>query len=725
MTASDAGAAAGALLTRTGIGLSVASRLASEIKVRWQISGQPDVASVLAAHPELNRYRSIVLDLACHEYRWRVARGESLDAEVYSRRFPSLQKSLYMLIEVQRLLDQDAGFRLLERDLLWPEPGQCFLGFSLLAELGRGTFGRVFLATEPALGNRLVAIKIAPQGGEEAEMLGRLQHPNIMPVYSVQEDPETGLTAVCMPYLGRATLCDILDYAFVDSVPPAFSQAILDAIRADSDEASPRTPIAQDRLLRKGSYVEGVVHLGQQLAEALAYTHSRGIVHRDLKPSNVLVPLDGRPLLMDFNLSIDRQLSVGKIGGTLPYMAPEQLRAVVFGDLDGLGHTDPRSDLFSLGVILYELLGGVLPFGVVSWERSVDEVAEGLLEAQRRGPRPLQERNRQVDRSLARLIQSCLEFDSDNRPASAASLAAAFQRELRATRRGMRWIRNHRRRASLAGAFASILVGVTVGLLALRDPYCVRQFRQGIEYYRQGQYQLAVASLDESIRANPGDPDAVFARGRAYQKLGNYRQAFEDYHAIGQESATPQSIACKGYCLGKMRYHRDAIDCCQQALDMGYRSPSVLNNIAYSLIQLRKLDDAERYLEQALDADEGIQAAHTNLISVLLNRALSGQPVNKTTLARLERALEACASSADLYLCAAELYALAAEQEKGLRAPALEYLQKAIAHGSDPKSWASNRAFFSLRGEEGFRELLEESPGAGPSAKAEGLVDPV
>src|SRR6185369_8619704 len=85
----------------------------------------------------------------------------------------------------------------------WPEPGEQFLGFELLEDLGSGSFARVYLARQPELGDRLVALKVAQHGAREAQTLGRLRHPNIVPVHSIDTDPTTGLTAVCMAYLGR------------------------------------------------------------------------------------------------------------------------------------------------------------------------------------------------------------------------------------------------------------------------------------------------------------------------------------------------------------------------------------------------------------------------------------------------------------------------------------------------------------------------------------------
>src|SRR6202034_3146989 len=115
--------------------------------------------------------------------------------------------------------------------------------------------------------------------------------------------------------------------------------------------------------LRTCSYTDGVTAIGQQLAEALHFIHQRGICHLDLKPSNVLMTPDGRPMILDFNLSADAQAPDMRLGGTLAYMSPEQLLVSENPSGGDRSLVDSRTDLYSLGVMLYELLTGQHPFG--------------------------------------------------------------------------------------------------------------------------------------------------------------------------------------------------------------------------------------------------------------------------------------------------------------------------------------------------------------------------
>src|SRR5260370_40275827 len=109
-----------------------------------------------------------------------------------------------------------------------------------------------------------------------------------------------------MPYLGSATLWDVQDLVRARPAVPARGRAILEAIQETVPAGeTPAEPDSPDSLLRRGCYVDGIVHIGAQLADALVCIHAQGICHRDLKPSNVLMSPDDRPMLLNLNLSFD------------------------------------------------------------------------------------------------------------------------------------------------------------------------------------------------------------------------------------------------------------------------------------------------------------------------------------------------------------------------------------------------------------------------------------
>ncbi|MFV1966694.1 MAG: serine/threonine-protein kinase, partial [Pirellulaceae bacterium] len=429
-----------------------------------------------------------VLDEAYDEYcRMRDA-GETVLPSEFCNRYPTYCKSLRRLIDVHDNLELIPD---VEQDS-WPECGQEFLGFEVLHELGIGAIARVYLAAEHALGGRFVAIKVSLYGDDEADTLGKLSHPNVVPVHSVQVDPDTGMTAVCMPYLGSATLSDVLDLAFAENKPPSRADVILTAAEERDFLAGfiDRAYVGSDtdRMLTQGSYVDGVVHLGVQLAEALAYTHSQGILHRDLKPSNVLLTPSGRPMLLDFNLSCDVQLDVNRVGGTLPYMPPEQIREVHMPPADGHLAGDPRSDIFSLGVILYELLAGRLPFGDPPHGASPKEAGAAYLEMQQQPPANVRQCNPQVDRPLAETINRCLSQDPADRPESAAELALRLKRRFVATQRLKRWSYQRRWMLSLAAVLLSGTVGALVYYVVNLPPLDVRLCNSAVAALREGRY---------------------------------------------------------------------------------------------------------------------------------------------------------------------------------------------------------------------------------------------
>jgi len=205
--------------------------------------------------------------------------------------------------------------------------------YEILAELGRGAMGVVYKARDPKI-NRVVAVKTVSLAGQppeeeleyrerfvrEAEAAGRLSHPGIVTIFDVGEEPETRAPYIVMEYVSGPSLEKMLS--------------------------------GENRTLP----LETALQLTLELAEALDCAHGQGVVHRDLKPANILITEEGHAKIADFGiakLNLANLTLAGRVLGTPAYMSPEQLNGE---EVDG------RSDLFSLGVILYTVLTGYRPF---------------------------------------------------------------------------------------------------------------------------------------------------------------------------------------------------------------------------------------------------------------------------------------------------------------------------------------------------------------------------
>jgi serine/threonine protein kinase len=259
--------------------------------------------------------------------------------------------------------------------------------YEVVKELGRGTMGVVYQAHDPQI-DRMVALKVLRPDRvvsqdfvlrflREAKAIGRISHPNIVTVYDVGQDH--GTIYIAMEFL----------------------------------EGRPLNEVIKGRTLP----LEEAVQMCSEVAEALGYAHSKGITHRDIKPSNIILTPDRQTKLTDFGIAriedpdAAQQTQAGDILGTPVYMAPEQ----VMGQ-----KADGRTDLYALGVILYEMVVGKRPFGggnIAAIFRSIthdppeDPMKEGTFD----------------HRELADLILKSLSKDPDLRFQSGQKMAAALK----------------------------------------------------------------------------------------------------------------------------------------------------------------------------------------------------------------------------------------------------------------------------------------------------------
>jgi TolB-like protein/tRNA A-37 threonylcarbamoyl transferase component Bud32/Flp pilus assembly protein TadD len=266
--------------------------------------------------------------------------------------------------------------------------GETLSHYRILEQLGKGGMGEVYLAEDTTL-KRKVALKVLPpelatsqerleRFQREAESLASLNHPNIVTIHTVEEDG--GVRFLTMEWVEGQTLADLMG--------------------------------------KGGIPLERIFEIATPLADALAVAHSKGVVHRDLKPGNVMVTEDGRVKVLDFGLAklleeepdlVATEMATealtreGIAMGTIPYMSPEQVQGKA---------VDHRSDIFSLGIVLYEMSTGKLPF---EGETSADLISSIL----RDNPDSVTDLRLELPRHFGRIIRHCLEKDPQRRYQSA------------------------------------------------------------------------------------------------------------------------------------------------------------------------------------------------------------------------------------------------------------------------------------------------------------------
>ncbi len=350
----------------------------ADLELRLKAGDCARVEEYLGRFPGLAADRRATLELIATEYEFRRRRDSEVAPDEYRTRFPGLGEALPE--EADRPLAGDD-----------PTPERSQLGkFALLEVVGRGSFGIVYRARDTEL-DRIVAVKLPRLGGfpspedvdrflREARSAARLRHPGIVAVHEV----------------GRIEGQLYLVYDYVAGVTLA------------------------ERLGSGGLSCSRAAELAACVAESLDHAHRLGVIHRDIKPSNILLDDEGRPYIADFGLAKrdagEATLTLeGQVLGTPAYMSPEQAR----GDAHKV---DPRSDVYGLGIVLYEALTGVLPFR----GRGRMLLAQVLEE----DPRPPRRLNDTIPRDLETVCLKAIAKDPGDRYPSAAAFAADLRRHL-------------------------------------------------------------------------------------------------------------------------------------------------------------------------------------------------------------------------------------------------------------------------------------------------------
>jgi serine/threonine protein kinase/WD40 repeat protein len=546
--------------------------------------GRPAAAAANGPAPDHSGDDDPRLAEAVEWYRTALKEGRRVDRRELFARYPDLTEALAECLDALEFL-QGAAQDLSAADPDRPRPfagagvPEALGDFRLLREIGRGGMGIVYEAEQISL-RRRVALKVLPMVAvgdarqlqrfhNEAQAAACLRHPNIVPVHAVGTD--RGMPYYAMQFVEGQTLASTIQTlrcqtgadgraraADVTTAPagPAPIAAACDAdkvLAAAETSAGSVTARVGAPAPRTAASFRTAARLGVQAARALDHAHEMGVVHRDVKPANLLLDGAGNVWVTDFGLAHFQGnpglTMTGDLVGTLRYMSPEQA-------LGRRGYVDHRTDVYSLGVTLYELVTLEPPFS----GNDRQEVLRRVLEDEP----PLARRvNPSVPAELETIIAKAMAKNPAERYATARELADDLQRFLddqpiRARRPGLllrarKWARRHR--PLVASLVISALV-VAVGCVVWLTLYAQHEHQLALdrdELARQKEAQER-AARQELYRTLLGRATAI----RLAREPGYRRRVWEDLHQAvdlkvpdkSPEAIRAEVLACMGDAVG-------------------------------------------------------------------------------------------------------------------------------------------------------------------------------
>jgi tetratricopeptide (TPR) repeat protein len=614
---------------------------------QWQRGRRLGVEAYLKTYPELGGTDAAPADLLYAEYQARVRGSAPADLNEFARRFPRQADMLRRLVDQASATLACPPVAESDQQTLAPFPStpaptfpgaspgslpEHFGRYRILRMLGQGGMGTVYLAHDTQL-DRPVALKVPHFGGNadpaalgrfyrEARAAATIEHPNICPVH---------------------------DYGEIDGIP-YLTMGYIEG-----------KPLAEFIRLNKPLPQRTVAALVRKLALALQEAHAHGVIHRDLKPANIMLNQRREPVIMDFGLA--RRLTQedvritkqGAILGTPAYMAPEQVER-------GGEDLGPACDIYTLGVILYELLTHQLPF-----QGELISLVGQVLHKQ---PPPPSRHRPDLDRALEAICLKAMAKDPGARYRSMTEFAAALTEYLRqdnpasgklpsagpvdrtealpfeavppppkpdvapvAPRRRPHKPKARRPAVPLwfwvagAGAAALVLVATVAVIIFLRPgkggahpaatnpgPAGVQHdnpvFHQGVAALAKKDYDLAISCFEECLRADAKDALAYAYRGDAYAGKGDSDKALSDYaDALRVNPNYAKAYTGRGL-VALTKYETDkAVAAFTDALKADPRYAPALAHRAGAYLRLRDYDRAQADCEAALKLDPRLALA--------------------------------------------------------------------------------------------------------------------
>jgi serine/threonine protein kinase len=504
----------------------LAELIKADLRCRFARGQTPTVSGYLERFPRLRDADTRVLSLIYEEFCLNEEAGRAPDVDSFCDRYPDWKSSLASQLQYHRLISKAAGLN--PAPPRFPEAGENFEEFHLQSLLGTGGTSRVFLARDSSLGGKQVVLKVSLDRGQEPKAQGPLDHPHIVPVNSVTFQPDRQLRGLSMPYRLGLPLDEVIRRLGTGARPRKAIEIWRALVVGTRDSLAPElretlgAPGVFENLHRKpsghgwkgfpvnGSFVEGVGWIVMVIARALEHAHGKATFHRDVKPANVLLTLQEGPQLFDFNLADSphsaHQAQAALHGGTLPYMAPEQISA--FLDPSLWQTVGGPADIYSLGLVFRELITGEMP-PVPPEQLAPQRALRHMLDCRSQQRPSTRMVNRAVPQGVDAIIDKCLAFRPTDRYANAASLATDLECFLRRqelvtavnpsrSERLGNWA--IRRRGILTATAATLCLGAAVLhhpiRQALRPPIETHPaFRSAVHSLESGQARRSVEQL--------------------------------------------------------------------------------------------------------------------------------------------------------------------------------------------------------------------------------------
>jgi|GEM_PF-1196969 serine/threonine protein kinase len=437
-------------------------------------------------------------------------------------------------------------------------PGTRMGDFQIERLVGEGGLARVYKARQVSL-DRIVALKVTPsldgesQPRDEGRNMAALVHDHIVPVFS--QERTNGFDVLAMGFVAGPTLSELLDVLARVGRVKTSSHACHELIQ-DLSDAAGHTGTTEETRPTSGRLVHFACRLIRDLARALAHAHRKGILHCDVKPANILFAPSGRAMLTDFNVSVRRDDETdGSVGGTLQFMSPEQLAAVTAaGSPDAVNE---QSDVYSLGLVLFELLTGERPHAGAVISSNPLTMAGELLAIRLSSDLQFPTTDLKLSAALRSIVQTSLTPSPDNRYQTADELADDLDRLLASqplknatdpdrVDRAIRWVNRHR--VSSVVLLSAVVLGLVVFLRNNERPIVFNVAsaetsvpsgednrialgldQQGRQCLEKGQFGQAVVFFEKALELNPELAAIHHNLGVTWFRLGRFADALTSF----------------------------------------------------------------------------------------------------------------------------------------------------------------------------------------------------